>query len=162
MQPRYYIPVLTFFPLLLLQITVVPLISIKGIIPDLLLIAVVYCAISFGQIYGTILGSVYGLLFDLITGSLIGSTMLSKTVAGFVGGYFSSETRREKYLNTYAFALVVFICAICDSVIFSFFSAIDFNTTILNLLFNNALLPSVFTTAISLILVVIPYKRRFV
>lgn len=161
MKPKHFIPLIIFFPVLLFQLTVVPLISIDGVVPDLILITLIYFTIAYGQIFGTVTGAAYGLMFDLIAGSLIGSAMLSKTVAGFIAGYFSGETRRDKYLNTYSFTFVVFLCALCDSIIFSFFSAIDFNTNIFLVLFDNALLPSVYTAAVSLIIVVIPYRRSF-
>ncbi|MDH3269667.1 MAG: rod shape-determining protein MreD, partial [Ignavibacteria bacterium] len=86
MKLKYFIPLLIFFPVVLIQLTVIPFISIQGVVPDLLLIAVVYFSISYGQIFGTISGASYGLLYDLISGNLVGSTMLSKTVAGFVAG----------------------------------------------------------------------------
>ena len=111
--------------------------------------------------FGTITGASYGLLFDLISGNLVGSHMLSKTVAGFVAGYFSGETRREKYLYTYSFTLVVLLSALADAMIFSFFSVIDFNTNFLMALFNHALLPSIYTSIVSILVVVIPYKRAF-
>jgi rod shape-determining protein MreD len=161
MRWRLIIPLIVFFPLLLIQITVIPLVSIDAIIPDLILIAVVYYSILYGQIYGTVLGSVFGILFDLITGSLLGSSMLSKTIAGFIAGYFSSETKRDQYLNSYSFTFVVFLCALVDTTIYSFFSAWDFNINLFRILFNYSLLPSIYTAIVSLIIVIIPYKRSF-
>jgi len=161
MRFKQVLPIIFFFPVLLFQITVIPLISINGIIPDLLLILLVYYAISYGQIYGTVLGAVYGFLFDLITGSLIGSMMLSKTVVGFVSGYYSAETQREKFLNTYAFTFIILLCAVIDSVIYSFFSAVDFNTNIFKLFFDQALLPALYTGVVSTIFIVFPYRRNF-
>jgi rod shape-determining protein MreD len=161
MKIKYIIPLIVFFPVVLIQLTLVPLISIEEIVPDLLLIAVVYFSIYYGQSFGTITGASYGLLYDLISGNLVGSSMLSKTVAGFVAGYFSSETRREKYLNTYSFSIVVFITALIDTVIFSFFSVIDFNTNFIAVLINYALLPSIYTSLLSILIVIVPYKRAF-
>ena len=87
-------PFITFFAVLLVQLTVVPLIAIAGVIPDLVLISLVYYSISRDQFYGTVLGGTYGVFLDLITGSLLGSSMLSKTIAGFTAGstlsYFHS------------------------------------------------------------------------
>ncbi len=155
------LPIIIFIPVLLFQITVIPLISINGIIPDLILVLLVYYSISYGQIYGTVLGALYGFLFDMITGSLLGSMMLSKTIAGFIAGYYSAETRREKFLNTYAFTFIVLLCGVLDSVIVSFFSAVDFNTNIFKLFFDQALLPALYTTVVSAIIIVIPYRRNF-
>lgn len=161
MKLKYFIPLFVFIPVVLIQLTVIPFISIQGIVPNLILIAVVYFSIANGQIFGTLTGASYGLVYDLISGSLVGSNMLSNTVAGFIAGYFSGETKREKYLYTYSFSLVVLISALIDAMIFSFFSVIDFNTNFLQALFNHALLPSIYTSIVSILVVVIPYKRAF-
>ena len=161
MKLKYFIPLFIFFPVVIIQLTIIPFISIKGVVPDLLLIAVVYFSISYGQIFGTNTGASYGLLYDLISGNLIGSTMLSKTVAGFVAGYFSSETRREKYLYTYSFSIVVLITGLIDAIIFAFFSVIDFNTNLFLALFNHALMPSIYTSIVSILVVIVPYRKNF-
>ena len=161
MKLKYFIPLFIFFPVVIIQLTIIPFISIQGVVPDLLLIAVVYLSISYGQIFGTITGASYGLLYDLISGNLVGSTMLSKTVAGFIAGYFSSETRREKYLYTYSFSIVVLITGLIDAIIFAFFSVIDFNTNIFLVLFNHALMPSIYTSLVSILVVIVPYRRNF-
>jgi rod shape-determining protein MreD len=161
MKLKYILPFFIFIPVALIQLTVIPFIAIQDVVPNLIPIAVVYFSISNGQIFGTITGASYGLLFDLISGNLVGSHMLSKTIAGFIAGYFSGETRREKYLYTYSFTLVVLTSALADSMIFSFFSVIDFNTNFLMALFNHALLPSIYTSIVSILVVVIPYKRAF-
>ena len=161
MKVKYFIPFLILIPVIIVQLTIIPLISIEEIAPDLLLITLVYFSIAYGQMSGTLIGAFYGLAFDLITGSLIGSNMLAKTVAGFTAGYFSSETRRDKYLYTYALCLVVFLCSVINSIIFSFFSVIDFNTNFIMVLFNHSLLPSIYTTLISVLVVIVPHRRSY-
>ncbi len=153
-------PFITFFVVLLVQITVIPLIAIGGVVPDLILITLVYYSISRDQFYGTVLGATYGFLIDLITGSLLGSSMLSKTIAGFTAGYFSTETKKDINIRTYIFSLIVFISALIDSVIFSFFSAFDVQTNIFKLLFEQALLPSLYTAAVSILFIFSPFRRR--
>ena len=153
-------PFITFFVVLLVQITVIPLIAIAGIIPDLVLISLVYFSISRDQYYGTVLGASYGFFIDLITGSLLGSSMLSKTIAGFTAGYFSTETKKDINISTYIFSLIVFICALIDSVIFSFFSAFDVQTNIIKLLFAQALLSSLYTAMVSRLFIFSPFRRR--
>ena len=153
-------PFITFFAVLLVQLTVIPLIAIAGVIPDLVLISLVYYSISRDQFYGTVLGGTYGVFLDLITGSLLGSSMLSKTIAGFTAGYFSTETKKEINISTYIFSLIVFICALIDSIIFSFFSAFDVQTNIFKLLFEQALLPSLYTAMVSVLFIFSPFRRR--
>jgi len=160
MKWKLITPFITFFAVLLVQITVIPLIAIAGVIPDLVLITLVYYSISRDQFYGTVLGASYGFFIDLITGSLLGSSMLSKTIAGFTAGYFSTETKKEINISTYIFSLIVFICALIDSIIFSFFSAFDVQTNIFKLLFGQALLPSLYTAIVSILFIFSPFKRR--
>jgi rod shape-determining protein MreD len=160
MRIHFLISILLFFPVLLIQTTLVPLISINGIVPDLILILLVFYTINNGQIFGTVLGFVFGFFFDLITGSLLGSAMIAKTLAGFIAGYFSSETKRSLYLQPVYFSLIVFLAAIVNSVVYSFFSALDFSTTIFKLLFDNAFLPAMYTAVISIFLIFFYPKRK--
>ncbi|MGD8307186.1 MAG: rod shape-determining protein MreD [Ignavibacteria bacterium] len=153
-------PFLLFFPVLLLQISVVPLIAISGIIPDFILITLVYYSITRNQLYGTILGAFCGLLVDLVTGGLLGSYMLSKTLAGFVAGYFSGETKKDSSTTTYRFLLIVLLCATLDDVVFSFFSTFDIQTNMITLLFEQALIPSLYTAAVSVLIIFFPFRRR--
>jgi rod shape-determining protein MreD len=159
MRFQFLIAILLFFPLLIIQTTVVQLIAINGIVPDLILILLVFYAVKYGQIYGTVLGFIYGFLFDLITGSLLGSAMLSKTIAGFIAGYFSNENKREAYLKSYAFSLIVLLCAVIDAIVYSFFSTIDLSKSILVLFFEQAMLPALYTAVISIIVSVFYPKR---
>ena len=159
MRSEYFVPLILFFPLLLLQTTFVPLISINGIIPDLILILLVFYTIKTGQIYGTILGFVLGFFFDLITGSLLGSAMISKTTAGFAAGYFSNENKQDIYLRTYTFSIIVLLCAIIDSMIYSFFSSVDIKANILLVLFEQGLFPGLYTALLSVAVVIFQPKR---
>ena len=86
--------------------------------------------------------------------------MIAKTIAGFSAGYFSSETKRDININTYNFALIVLLCAMIDSVIFSFFSAFDIQTNVFTLLFEQALLPSLYTGVVSILFIFFPFRRR--
>lgn len=161
-KPAYIISILLFFPVLLIQTTVVPLIAIENVIPDLVIIILVYYSISQNQIYGTVLGFIYGFLFDIITGSLLGSTMIAKTIAGFSAGYFSSENKRDQYLISYNFALIVLMASLIDSTINAFFSSVSFNTNIFILFIQYALFPSLYTSTIALMgMIFYPQRRLF-
>jgi rod shape-determining protein MreD len=159
-KSEYLISFLLFFPLLLIQTTIVPLLSIDTVIPDLILILLIYFSITQGQIYGSVLGFVYGFLFDIITGSLLGSTMIAKTMAGFTAGYFSSENKRDQYLVSYNFALIVLLSSLVDSTINAFFTSINFAANIFLLFFQYALLPSIYTAAIALMGMIFYPKRK--
>lgn len=159
-KSQYILSIILFFPILLIQLTVIPLLSVGTVIPDLILILLVYYSITQGQIYGTVLGFIYGFLFDIITGSLIGSTMIAKTIAGFTAGYFSSENKRDQNLIAYNFSLIVLLCAVIDSTINAFFSSVDFNTNIFLLFYQHSLLPAIYSAAISLLIMIFYPKRK--
>ncbi|OGU74607.1 MAG: rod shape-determining protein MreD [Ignavibacteria bacterium RBG_16_34_14] len=160
MKYQFIFPVLLFIPLLILQTTIIPLFSVYSAVPDLILILLVFYAISYGQIFGTFLGFGYGFLFDLITGSLLGSAMLSKTVAGFIAGYFSNENKRDVYLRSYIFSFIVFLCAVIDSIVYSFFSSAELQRNFLLLFFEQGLLPGLYTAVISIIVFIFLPARR--
>lgn len=159
MRSDYILSILLFFPLLIVQTTLVPLIAINGIVPDLILILLVFYSMKRGQLYGTVLGFIYGFLFDIITGNLIGSTMLSKTLAGFIAGYFSNENKRELYFRSYSFALIVLLCSVSDKVINAFFTTVDINASLINILFRQGMLPGIYTAVLS-IFVIMFYPKR--
>jgi rod shape-determining protein MreD len=159
-KTQYIISLILFFPLLLIQTTVIPLLAIDTVVPDLILILLVYYAITQGQIYGSVLGFVYGFLIDIITGTTLGSAMIAKTLAGFTAGYFSSENKKDFYLISYNFALIVLVASLIDSTINAFFSSINFITNIFMLFFQYALLPAIYTSAIALMGMIFYPKRR--
>lgn len=160
MKINYLISIIIFIPVLIIQTTVVPLISIGQVVPDLIIILLVYYSITEGQIYGTILGFVYGFFFDLVTGSLLGSSMIAKTVAGFVAGYFSSENKIDICLMFFNFGLIVFLSALIDQIIYSFFSAFDISSNIFLIFFQNAFLPAFYTALLSMIIIIFIPKKR--
>jgi rod shape-determining protein MreD len=160
MRSQYILPLLIFFPVIIIQTTIIPLISINGVVPDLILILLVFYAARKGQIYGTILGFIFGFLFDLITGSLLGSAMLSKTLTGFIAGYFYNENEQDIYFKSYAFALIVLLCGIIDSIVYSFFSTIEFSTNILLLFFEQGFMPGLYSSVVS-VFIIIFYPKRY-
>ena len=159
MRLQYILSIILFFPLLVIQTTVVPLISINGITPDLIMILLVFYSMKYGQVYGTVLGFLYGFLFDLITGTLLGSTMIAKTLAGFIAGYFSNENKVDNYLKSYSFLLIVLLCAVVDLVIGAFFTTMDLNTNFILLFFNQGMLPGIYTAVLSIFIIIFYPKR---
>lgn len=157
---RWY-PFLIFFPVLLVQTTLIPLASVGGIIPDIVLILLVYYTILNGQLYGTVLGFIFGFLFDLITGSLLGSAMLSKTIAGFVAGYFAGDAKISSYFKSYSFVLIVFLCAVIDSVVYTFFSSVEVSVSIVEIFLSQGIFPGLYTAVVSVLLIFFMPKRRF-
>lgn len=160
MRALYIFAIILFFPLLLLQSTLVPLISIVGVIPDLILILLVYFTLRMGQIHGTVLGFIYGFLLDMITGNIFGSAMIAKTISGFVTGYFYNENKLDIYYKSAVFSLIVLLSATIDSFIFSFFSSVELEKSILLRFFEQGMFPGIYTAVISLILVMFHPRRN--
>jgi rod shape-determining protein MreD len=104
--------------LLLLQTTFIPFLSVAGFLPDLLLIWVVYIAVTRGQMEGTVTGFVVGLLQDVVTMQFFGLTALTKTVAGFVAGYFFNENGTEQTLGSYRFLMIILLSSFVHNVIY--------------------------------------------
>jgi rod shape-determining protein MreD len=106
------------------------------------------------------LGFIFGFLFDIITGSLVGSSVISKTISGFTAGYFSNENKRELYLNSYAFPLIVLLCGVIDSFVYSFFSSSNLDSNFMLHMLQQGIFPGVYTSAISIIILFFRPKRR--
>lgn len=160
MNLRLFLPLLIFIPVAVIQLTIIPFFSFDFIVPDLVLILVVYFALQNGQIYGTVLGFVLGLLMDLVSGGLIGSWMFSKTLSGFLAGYFYNENKISYNTGSFLFVFIIFICATIDSILHAFFSATETNTSLIFLIFEQGILPGIYTAIISILLVFKPSRRR--
>ena len=156
----YYLkPVLFFIPLAILQLVVIPLISIYNITPNLILILIVYYTLREGQIFGTILGFFLGFLLDLTSGGIIGAFMFSFTISAFIAGYFYSENKMDINLASYFFLLILFISACANSFLYAKISNSSSNVSLLLLMIEEGLLPGLFTTLFGLPIVVFNSKK---
>jgi rod shape-determining protein MreD len=157
---KYIIPILIFIPIAVIQLTLVPLISINSIAPDLVVILLVFITLKNGQLYGTIMGFVFGLLFDLMSGGLLGSAMFAKTLAGFIAGYFYNESKIIENTNTVKIVFIVLIIAIIDSSIYSLLALPKTIVSINSIIFEQGLLPALYSSMLSLTIVLFsPFKK---
>lgn len=83
---------------LILQATLVPLIAVQGIRPDLLLLAVVSSGLLLGKEQGVGIGFFAGLLQDLASGNIFGLNVLSKMTTGYVAGLLERKVFKENIL----------------------------------------------------------------
>jgi rod shape-determining protein MreD len=155
-------PLILFFPILLVQIFFIPLISIEGIAPDLILMLLVFYTLKNGQLYGTILGFIFGLFFDFISGGIIGSMMFSKTLSGFLAGYFFNENKIDLHFNSFSYPLIVLLVSIIDSITISLVTSFDINTNIVTLFFYQGLLPGIYTSALCFFITFFYPKRSYI
>jgi rod shape-determining protein MreD len=103
-----------------LHTTLARYVTIGTAIPDVVLIWVVYVALTRNQLTGTVVGFACGLLFDLMSGQdgMLGLAALCKTLAGFLAGYFHSENKTEQTLTTWRFVLIVGAAALLHDAIY--------------------------------------------
>ena len=156
---NYLKPILYFIPLLLIQLVVVPLISVFGVVPNVIVILVVYYLLLGGQIYGMILGFVFGFFFDLFSGGVLGASMLSMTISTFIIGYFYNENRVDTNTASYFFLIILFIAAFINSLIYSFAGNFNPEVRFTALLLEGALLPAIYTTIFGLGIVAINMRK---
>lgn len=83
---------------LVIQATLLPLIAVNGIRPDLLLIIVVSSALLLGKEQGVGLGFFAGLLQDLASGNIFGLNVLSKMLTGYLSGIMERKVFKENVL----------------------------------------------------------------
>ncbi|MDR3562859.1 MAG: rod shape-determining protein MreD [Negativicutes bacterium] len=83
---------------LIIQATLLPLIAINGIRPDLLLLVVVSSALLLGKEQGVGLGFFSGLLQDLASGNIFGLNVLAKIVTGYLAGAMERKVFKENIL----------------------------------------------------------------
>lgn len=160
MKRDFLIPIIIFIPVLIIQIALVPLISIDYFQPDLLLLILVYYTLINGQLFGTVSGALIGLIFDLTSGNLIGLTMFSKTVAGFIAGYFYNENKIESNTGAITFSLIVFLCSFLDSFFSGLFSGSQ-EIGIVFLIFERSLFPAIYTAIVGMLIITLLPKRKF-
>jgi len=104
--------------LVILQTTIVPFASIANIVPDLLIVWVVFIAIKLGQIPATVTGFIVGIAIDLVSGHFIGLSALSKTIAGFFAGYFYNENKIDYTIGNYQFLIIVALSSLIHNVVY--------------------------------------------
>jgi len=77
-----------------LQTTLVPVISIFGAKPDLLIVALFMLAIKEGAMPAVFVGFFLGLAQDVYSPAILGQNALAKTVAGFFASLFNEKVMR--------------------------------------------------------------------
>lgn len=86
--------VAVFLGAFILQTTVSPLISVLGITPDFLLVALFFFALQTDVLPALLVGFVLGLFQDIYASAMIGQNALAKTLLGFLIGMFNERVMR--------------------------------------------------------------------
>lgn len=96
-------------------------IAVSGIAPDLLLLLSIWIGVAEGRTAGMIGGFMSGVLLDLISDDVMGTNALAKTIAGFVAGYFYSESSSKKTLASFKLLGVIALSSFIHNCIYFFF-----------------------------------------
>lgn len=144
----------------MLQVTIVPMVAIGSVIPNLVIILVVSFTLREGQFLGTIFGAFSGLVFDLISGGALGTAMFATTISAFIAGYFYNENKIEYNTESMLFLLIVFISASIRSFFYLLFTASEIKLTASHLILEQGVLPGVYTALIGLPLLLYNQKER--
>jgi rod shape-determining protein MreD len=112
--------VLISFLFIVVDSTLVKFLSIAGIVPDILVIWIVYVAIREGQSAGTTLGFCIGLATNLMgtPDNVLGLAALAKTFAGFTAGYFHNENKTYNILGSYQFIVIVGVASLVHNILY--------------------------------------------
>ncbi|MEI7906085.1 MAG: rod shape-determining protein MreD [Bacteroidota bacterium] len=158
-MPKHVRLILITLILVTLQTTIVSFTSIANIIPDVMLIWIVYIAITQGQIPATVYGFAIGLLLDLIGGQFLGLSALSKTVAGFLAGYFYHENKIDINLANYQFLIFVGASSVLHNLIYFIIFTRGSDVGLLTAVFRFGLLSALYTTFVATIPMFISARR---
>lgn len=120
MVTKIVIPIIVGLVLTLIQLVVIPFISINGIVPNIVLIYLIFYSLKHGQIAGTFFAFFMGFMYDVASAGLIGSGMFSYTLAAFIAGYFYKEDIYEIIQNR----KIIMILFMLSSTLFFFFYSV--------------------------------------
>ena len=111
--------------LLVVQSIFVPYLSIRGAVPDVLLIFLVYWGCRHDRFNGIILGFLTGFMQDMSGDSVAGLFALSKSIACFVA---ASLTRNRYELNPNFLGFVLFVTTLSHHLVCAFVEYLNIST----------------------------------
>lgn len=146
--------------LCLAQIIVVPLISIAGVSPDIVLLGVVVIALRNGQLHATIAGFLAGLFIDCSIGEVMGLSALAKTVAGFAAGYVFQPDNTERAYRSPRFVAATALAALVHQTVYVFGYVRSFDSAVPLLLLRHGAGMAAYTTVCAVVFVLIASRMR--
>lgn len=144
--------IIFFILAFILQTTVVPVISIYGIKPDLLVLILFMLATKAGLIPAIYTGFFLGLAQDLYSPSVLGQNALSKTVAGSFAGLFNEKVMR---IDPFLQGVLLLITFLLNDFVYFMVQVVKSGVT-MNLLGIELLVTTLPRALYSLLLAVVP------
>ena len=120
MAQRVFFYILFSVVLVVVDSTLIKFLSIADIVPDILVIWIVYIAVREGQMAGTTAGFFIGLATTMAGTSegMVGLASLAKTLTGFIAGYFYNENKTDNTLGGYQFIVIVGVSSLVHNIIY--------------------------------------------
>jgi rod shape-determining protein MreD len=140
--------VILFGFLSLFQTTLIPLLSIKDVYPDVMLIGVIIAGIRHGATPAIVAGCLAGFVQDAALTQLYGLSSLAKSAAGFVAGYFSGENVKQSLQMKIGAVLAT---ALTNSIIYQSIYYFDSGINLLWLVFRYIIPHFFYTVAMAMI-----------
>jgi rod shape-determining protein MreD len=144
--------------LIILQSTVVDLIAIRGIKPDLVLIFFLLYFAGSGGVKSILAGFGLGLLQDLAGGGFLGVNCLAKSVAGFtLSKLFPQKIPEEKWL----FVSGLLVCILLHDLVIHYIYNQGKYSGFFNLLIGTVLPFAAYNYLGILLVMLLPVKRKW-
>ncbi len=121
---------------LILQTTLVPVLAVYGVQPDLIVVALFFLCLKYGVLPGVYTGFFLGLSLDLYSPLLLGQHALAKTVIGFFMGLFNEKMMRTDPLIK---VIILAISFVIHDILFSGAELLKHGNSLV------ALIPELFT-----------------
>jgi rod shape-determining protein MreD len=139
----------------LLQTTVFQSLRVAGVSPNLILVLVVFFAISNGPRHGAVLGFVGGLVQDLLSGFYLGMNALSMALTGYIVGLGHHTLFRE---SPWIMAVITFVASLGAETV-NYLLLLSLGVTILpgNAFFGVIIPVAVYNSAVA----VLAYRRYY-
>ncbi len=158
MKHIYYVGILVFA--VVMQITILDVLSVKDISPDLVIIALFFVALRGDRYEITALGFLAGILLDSSGAGILGANALAKSIAGFLAVTLLSF---KNILHLYELLGIFAIIAFVNSFVLHFIVFVGHHS-FWALLFSKSIPSLVYTIVLFLILFIFlpqeTWKRR--
>lgn len=140
--------------------TILDFIQVGDVIPDIVLILVIFIVIREGQFIGLFAGFTAGLLMDIISLDVIGTNSLAKVTAAYIAGFFYKESKHKQILSGITFLLVVLLSAFIHNLLYFFFYVKVSNLNLMNFFLKYGIASTLYTTVIAILPVLLNFRRR--
>ena len=149
---QYLKYIIVYFLLLFAEKNLLNFISIKGIVPDVILIFVIIISLEENKSKSTIIGFFAGLIQDIFTTYFFGLSALTKSIVGFWGVFFQ-QPKKKYNLSSYTIAVVVLV--LVHDIIFGIIFNLGARSGFFRLMFQFILPRSLYTLLFAVIVFLI-------